>query len=148
MSMATDLGDAIVADLNGASFSQSFTAARRWLARWKVEELATLHVTVLPASALYETLSRSQDEEQHEIDIAIQKHIEVADNAQIDAMIALMEELVAHYRAKTLAIGAHQFQCLRRRFLPGAEVGYLREHLDELHVFTGVLRTSWFATTL
>ncbi len=141
--MIADLADAIVTELNAATFSQEFAAIRKWLAKWTLPQLATLRVSVVPGPATYETASRGQDDERHEMDIAVQKKIDPDTNSEVDALVKFMEEIIAHFRAKRLTAGSTNAICVIRSLIPGAEAAVAREHLEDKRTFTGVIRTTW-----
>ncbi len=61
MSLATDIADAVAAELNAAepdTFGQPFTAARRVLPAFELADLADLKVTVVPKAVLSSGASR------------------------------------------------------------------------------------------
>lgn len=142
-SLIAQISDAIVTELNAQTFSQEFTAVRKWLAKWTLPELATLRVSVVPGPATYTMASRGQDDERHEIDIAVQKKIDAGSIAAVDILVELMEEFIAHFRAKLLMAGTTNIICVVRALVPGAEAAVAREHLEDLRTFTGVIRTTW-----
>jgi len=143
MSLIADIADAVVAELNGAQFSLEFTAVRRWIVKWTLPDLNTLRVTVVPGPASYDPLDRCRDDERHEMDIAVQKKVNPADNTEIDALVALLEEFIEHFRRKELMAGSKAIKCVRRQLVPGSEAAVAKEHLEDFRSFTGVLRTTW-----
>jgi hypothetical protein len=94
------LADAVVADLNAATFSQSFLAARAYIPRWKLEELATIRVTVVPKDDVGERASRSQWQEDYQLDVAIQQKLSSNETAQMDGLILLGQELADHFKTR------------------------------------------------
>jgi hypothetical protein len=57
MSVITDVAEAIVAELNAATFSQPVNAVRAYLPQYKLTEMQSLHVTVVPTGhCLYEAV--------------------------------------------------------------------------------------------
>ena len=50
MALATDIADAVVAELAGGAFSQSFTPQRRVLPEHELADLKDLRATVVPAA--------------------------------------------------------------------------------------------------
>jgi len=142
-SVAAEIADAVVGELNGAQFSQEFTAVRRWIVKWTLPDLSTLRVTVVPGPASYEPLDRRRDDQRHEMDIAVQKKVNPNDNAEIDVLVALLEEFVDHFRQKQLTAGGRAIMCMRRAYIPGSEAAVAKEHLEDFRTFTGVLRTTW-----
>jgi len=94
------LADAVVADLNAATFSQSFTAQRSYLPRWKLEELATIRVTVVPKDDVGERASRAQWQEDYQLDVAIQQRLGANETAQMDALVLLGQELADYFKSR------------------------------------------------
>ena len=97
------LADAVVADLNAASFSQPFTAQRSYLPRWKLEELATIRVTVVPKDDVGERASRAQWQEDYQLDVAIQQRLGANETAQMDALVLLGQELADYFKSRNPA---------------------------------------------
>ncbi len=97
------LADAVVADLNAATFSQAFTAQRSYLPRWKLEELATIRVTVVPKDDVGERASRAQWQEDYQLDVAIQQRLGANETAQMDALVLLGQELADYFKSRNPA---------------------------------------------
>ena len=142
-SLAAQIADSIVTELNDAHFSQDFTAVRKWIVKWTLPDLNTLRVTVVPGPASYEPLDRRRDDQRHEMDIAVQKKVNPNENSQIDLLVGLVEEFVAHFRSKGLSAAGTAIKCVRRQLIPGSEAAVAKEHLEDFRTFTGVLRTTW-----
>ena len=97
------LADAVVADLSAATFSQPFTAQRSYLPRWKLEELATIRVTVVPKDDVGERASRAQWQEDYQLDVAIQQRLGANETAQMDALVLLGQELADYFKSRNPA---------------------------------------------
>ena len=97
------LADAVVADLNAATFSQPFTAQRSYLPRWKLEELAAIRVTVVPKDDVGERASRAQWQEDYQLDVAIQQRLGANETAQMDALVLLGQELADYFKSRNPA---------------------------------------------
>ena len=97
------LADAVVADLNAATFSQPFTTQRSYLPRWKLEELATIRVTVVPQDDVGERASRAQWQEDYQLDVAIQQRLGANETAQMDALVLLGQELADYFKSRNPA---------------------------------------------
>lgn len=142
-SLIAQIADAVVTELNDGQFGQEFTADRKWLVRWKLHDLQSLRVTVVPGPASYEKLDRCRDDQRHEMDIAVQKKIDPDKNTQVDELVGLMEEFIAHFRVKSLTAGGKAITCIQRALIPGSNAAVAKEHLEDMRTFTGVLRTTW-----
>ena len=134
MSVVTEVADAVVAELNAQEFSLAFTAVRSYLPRYDLAEMKDLRVTVVPRSMAILPATRSQNQHDVEIDIAVQKKLTKADNQEIDSLVDLVDEIAQKFRLKRLST------------LPAAvwaktveDPIYLPEHLDQLRQFTSVV---------
>ena len=67
------IADSLVAALNGHSFSKPFTAVRAYLPTYKLEDMGTLHVTVVPATFDGEAADRTRERESHVLHVAVQQ---------------------------------------------------------------------------
>ncbi|MFM7842918.1 MAG: hypothetical protein ACKPEY_01640 [Planctomycetota bacterium] len=94
------LADVIVADLNAATFSQSFITERSYLPRWRLEDLSTIRVTVVPKDNVGERASRSQWQEDYQIDVAVQQRLGSNEQDQADGLIQLAEELADYFKTR------------------------------------------------
>jgi len=134
MSAITAIADAMVAELNAAAWGLPFTATRTYLPRYKLEDMDTLHVTVVPKTDTVLAGDRGKSRHDYQLDVAVQKKLEAADNAEIDPLVTLTEEIADYFRGKRLAL------------LPSAVWGttevraiYDPEHLVELGQFTSLV---------
>lgn len=92
------LADAIVADLNSHPFSQAFQAQRCYLPRWKLEDLATIRVSVVPKDDVGQRASRAQWQEDYQIDVAIQQHLTGDEQSLMDGLILLAQEIADYFK--------------------------------------------------
>ena len=127
------IADAVTAELNGNSFSQSFTAQRLYLPVFDLQGMSTLKVTVVPKGITSQSLDRSRDSFDYQIDVAIQKKV-ANEIATIDALMLLAEEIADYFRTNPLSSypGA---RCMNVENIPV----YAQDHLQELRQFTSVL---------
>ena len=137
------IADAIVTGLNAEDMSQNYTATRRWYADWTLIELATLHVTVVPGPATYEVINRQQDDQRHEMDIAVQQKINPRDNKNVDVLVELMEEIIEYCRPLSLTAGSVSVRCIMRALIAPDQAVVDPVILKEKRAFTGVIRTTW-----
>jgi hypothetical protein len=134
MAVISDIAEAVTQELNGATFSQAFTAQRAYLPIFELPEMQDLHVTVVPKSVSILPGGRSHNQHDYAIDVAVQKKLNATDNTEIDPLLSLVDEIADHFRLKRLDS------------YPGAvwvktdnEPVYDPEHLDRLRQFTSVL---------
>lgn len=133
MATIIQIADAVVAQLNAATFSQPLTAARHYAPSFKLPDMKSLHVTVVPRAISSASLDRNRDTFSYEIDVAVQKKTD-GEQLALDALMTLVEEIADHFRAGTLA----SFPGARCMDVKNAPV-FSPEHLDEFRQFTSVL---------
>jgi hypothetical protein len=128
------LADAIVTELNAAVLSVKLRAERHYQPRFDIQELADIHVSVVPASLARTPDSRKADLNEYEIDIAVQKRVEPTDFKQLDDMAAVVEEL-ADFVRRTRPADYPEAICTGIRNEPI----FSPEHLEQKRTFTSVL---------
>jgi len=135
MSTIADIAEAVVAALNGHTFSPPFTAQRAYRAAFDLKDMKDLHVAVVPKGVEMSTAGRGLAQSDVQIDIGVQKKLAAADNAEIDALMELMEltQEIAEFVRATRQFGDAAW--VRTENLPI----YSQEHLAELRQFTSVL---------
>jgi len=138
MSILVDIADALVADLNGHEFTQAFTAVRRYLPHYTLEELATLRVTVVPVSISESLADRSRVRGEYTMEVGVEKKI--AQEADVDSLLALLEEITDHVRMGRLALAGGETAFWIRTEV---EPAFAPEHLEELRAFTGVIAATY-----
>ena len=138
MPVITDIADAIVAELNAATFSQSVAAERHYLPQFELKEMQTLHVTVVPKTVVLASSDRSRSQRDYSIDMAVQKRLETGDNAELDPLLALVEQIADHFRGRRLASFPDAAWLKTEQ-----TVLYAPEHIDELRQFTSVLTLTY-----
>lgn len=132
MALITDIADAVVDALNGQTFSQPVTAVRAYRAAFDLQEMKDLHVTVVPKGLELITAGRGVAQSDVQIDIGVQKKLATGDDAEIDELMGLVQEIAEFIRTT-------------RQFGDAAWVKtentpiYSQEHLGELRQFTSVL---------
>ena len=134
MPLITQVAEAVIAELNGTTFSQPFTAVRSFLPRSELAELKTLKVTVVPSGLSVVTASRGQTQQDVAIDIAVQQKLTGENNADLDPLLALAEEIAAHFRGKRLASLPNAIW-VKTEF----KTIYAPDHIDQLRTFTSVV---------
>lgn len=134
MSVITDIAEAVKEALNAATFSQAFTAERHYQPLFELPEMKDLHVTVVPGALSIQPLGRGQNQCDVKVDVAIQKKFAKGDNAELDPLMALVEEIADHFRLKRLA-GYEAAMWVKTENAPV----YAQEHMEQLRQFTSVL---------
>ena len=134
MAVITDIADAVVAELNGGTFSQPFEAKRYYRPVFDLAEMSDLHVSVVPRGMTIERADRSRNQHDVQIDVAVQQKLRTADNAELDALMALVEEIADFFRLRRLAEYPDAVW-VKTENVPV----YAQEHLEEFRQFTSVL---------
>ena len=138
MSTVLNVADAVVAQLNTATLSQPVVAERLYVPNFDLQDMQDLRVTVVPRELHVRSLDRGRNNYEAEIDLAVQKKFKKGDAAEIDPLVAFVEEIADLFRLKRLAS------------FPGAiwsrtdhQVLYSQEHWDQLRQFTSLLTLSF-----
>lgn len=110
---SADIADALAAALN-AEFADDFVAARKWRPSYKLEALHALRVSVSPRSRQSSLLTRGADQHLHTIDVTFQKQVEGGTDAEqeadIDTLTDLVERVADHMARLTLSPGGRPFE--------------------------------------
>jgi len=88
MALVTDIADAVVTELTGGAFSQSFTPQRRVLPEHELAEMKDLRVTVVPRGVEITASSRTTSQHDVQIDVGIQKKIGKATDTEVATLLA------------------------------------------------------------
>jgi len=137
MAVLVDIAQAVVAELNGHTFSRPFTAVRSYRPLFEREEMKDLHVTVVPNGFTVEALDRRRSQGDYSVEIAIQHAPDPLEPA-MDDLVGLVEEIAAFFQFSRPASYPSAI-CVKVSFAPGCERGYAPEHIDQLRQFTSVL---------
>lgn len=138
MAVITDIADALVAELNGATFSQPVAAERHYLPRFDLPEMQTLHVTVVPQGVVLASGDRARGQGDYSLDVAVQQKITTGNNAELDALTNLVEEIADCVRGRRLAAYPDAAWLKTEQTVLSAP-----EHLAELRQFTSVLTVTY-----
>lgn len=132
MAQLVDVAEAIVVALNGEVFTPAFVATRDYEPTFDLQD-AALRVTVVPRALPSGILSRSESQSDAQIDIGVQKKVSgSATNAEMDALISLVEEIAIFVRAE------REFSTSRWIRTENDPI-YSPEHLKDMRQFTSVL---------
>lgn len=134
MAVITDIADAIVAELNGATFIQPVTAVRSYLPQYDLTEMQSLHVTVVPKGIVLGSADRSRSQGDYSIDVAVQRKFAAGDNADLDGLTNLVEEIINHFRGRRLDSYPDAAWLKTEQ-----TVLYAPEHMAELRQFTSIV---------
>ncbi|GJQ27714.1 MAG: hypothetical protein HBSAPP02_27460 [Phycisphaerae bacterium] len=136
MSTILDISDAVTSSLNAGPFDPALNAERRYQPAFDLADLAALKVSVVPKSVTISNATRTDGYFDCAVDIGVQKKI--TDDAEIDALVNLIEEIADHLRQKRLD------DAPEAAFVSIAnEPVFAPEHLDTQRVFTSVLTVTY-----
>ncbi len=140
------IADALVAALNVATFVQSFEATRSYQPTFELPDMKTLRVSVVPKGKVSSPEGSNREARAHlyQIDIGIQKKLSedtATEQAQFDAMMALVQEIDAHLEEKRLP-GADDAKWMETINEPV----FIPEHLEQYRQFSSVLTLTYRAT--
>jgi len=136
VSVITALADAVAASLNAGSFGMPFTAERLHQPSFDLAELAELHVSVVPKSQTITNATRQHSFFDCAVDVGVQK--KVFDDAEVDALLDLIQEIADHLRLKRLD-GYPTAAWLSIEHEPVVA----SEHLDQNRQLTSVLTVTY-----
>ena len=135
MTTAIDIADAVVAELNGRTFSQPFTAQRAYLPVFDLKDMADLHVTVVPRGVEIVAAGRGQSQTDFTVDVAVQHKPADLANATLDGLMSLVNEIAGFFFGRRLSGDMSRAVWVKTANVPI----YLPKHLEELRQFTSVL---------
>ncbi len=138
MSVILDIADAVVASLNAGSFALEFEAERKYQPAFELQDMQTLHVSVVPKSLAITTAARDSGFFDVAIDIGVQKKVNADESAELDALMNLVEQIADHLRMKRLDDAPNA------AWLGVAnEPVFAPEHLEQWRQFTSVLTVTY-----
>lgn len=150
------LGDALVIALGAMQLARPFPVTIApvfaWWHKYALEDLGTLRVSVVPGPIDTLRIGRHKigadtsavAERVRDIDLITQGRIEPEDVSAVDALVALQEEFADRLIGGNLDTGTRGTAvCLALEMASPEKAALDRGHLNDLRVFTAVLRTHW-----
>lgn len=138
MSIVVQIADAVVAELNAGTFAEPFTAQRLFSPVFDLQDMQTLHVSVVPRSVTSQPASRSSGFYDYAIDIGVQKKLNSEDPAEVEDRLSLVEAIGEYLRNRKLT-SMPEASWVKTENAPV----YVPEHLDQLRQFTSVLTVTY-----
>lgn len=134
MARITDIADAVAAEINALDTPPLGAVRYARVPEFALADMKTLHVTVVPKGWESQLASRSSSQFEYQIDVGVQKKWLTGDNAELDGLLALVERIADHFRAKRLTtMPAAMWVKAENTPL------YSPEHMKDLRQFTSVL---------
>ena len=138
MAVIINIAEAVKEELNGASFSQAFTAERHYQPTFELKDMKTLHVTVVPKDIEMQLATRNSSQHDCQIDVAIQKKLETADLAEVDELMGFVEEIISFLSRRKLALAPNALWIKTAN-----EPIYAAEHMEQFRQFTSILTLTY-----
>lgn len=139
MSTIAAIADAVAAHITAGTYMRPVTAARFYQPAFTLEDLKDLRVSVVPRTVGIAAASRDSSTFECVIDVGVQQKL-LAENEQaaIDALLDLVEEIADHLRLKRLP-GAPEAAWAGIAHEPVVS----SESLEQHRVFTSVLSVTY-----
>ena len=151
MSLAINIADAMVAELNAAppgTFDPAFTAVRRVLPVFDLAEMADLHVSVVPRAVEIAGATRSASQYDVQIDIGVQQKLAPGGGGgggdldqQVPPLCELVDQIAAYLTRRVLLTMPNAIWVRLAN-----DPIYAPEHLSQLRQFTSVLTLTYRIT--
>ena len=133
------LAEAVKDALAAGSFTQSFTPTRVALPEFKLVDLGTLTVTVVPREMTLSLDSRRDNACEMGIDVAVHKRVSDTGTTTVDALMALVQEIADHMTRRDLTAAGGTAFWRETRIDPL----YAPEELRQNRLFVSVLRLDY-----
>jgi len=135
MAAITDIADAVVAELNGHTFSLPVTAVRAYVPQYELAEMNTLHVTVVPKGRTKSAVGRVPRTSEHTLDVAVQKKLAGEGTVDADPLMGLVEEIDTYFDIGKRLASYPNAVCVAVANLPI----FAPDHFEQFRQFTSVL---------
>lgn len=133
MSVITDIAQAVADELNSAEFSVPVQAVRHYQPVYELQQMQTLHVTVVPRGIVTSVLDRSHTQHEVQIDIAVQKKFSSGTVEELDPLMDLVQEIADYFNRRQLSGTNAVWVKTENKPI------YAPEHMQELRQFTSIL---------
>lgn len=137
-SVAVDIAEAMLATLEGVEFSQEYTADRRYVVNWDVEELTGVEMSIVPQAQLVTNQDRTRNSNEVSVDVGIQVKVDGITPEHVDPYMVLAQEVMDHFSRRALPdLPAAKFMRV------GSKVIFSPAHLDQKRTFTSVVTVTY-----
>lgn len=133
------IADAVVVFLDAGSFTESITPSRAVHVATDLKDIKTAMVYVIPKSSGISIADRTKDFVTYAVSLAVMKKIDPDDIAQVDAMLVLVEQIIAELNRKTILDPAVSFVSIEN------DPAYDADHLDQFRQFTSIVTVTYRA---
>lgn len=136
--LVSQLADALVVELNNATFTPAVVAQRIYRPVHSLPQLDEIKLLVVPRSFATSATDRGADQLELQVDVGVRRRVRPDEDEDIDQMLSLLDQVSEWLNRRQLV------QMPAARFLGLlAEPIYDPEDLDNRHVFTGVLTATY-----
>jgi len=132
------IGDAVVTKLNAATFTQSFTAVRKYAPLYRLRDMDALHVTVVTSSESIEQSDRATRQHDYTIDIGVQKRFSSDALTTLDPLADLVQEISDEFTGAELT--AYTSATWTRT---SVDPIFAPDHMSKFRQFTSVVRLTY-----
>tara|TARA_R110002051_G_scaffold14483_2_gene46939 strand:+ start:364 stop:795 length:432 start_codon:yes stop_codon:yes gene_type:complete len=129
------IADAIVTKLNADTFDLSFTAVRKYAPLYRLRDMDTLHVTVVPSSETITQLHRTKQVHEYTIDVGVQQRFSSDANTTIDPLADLVQDIADAFAGASLS-GFTSAAWVSSEIEPI----FAPDHFTQFRQFTSVIR--------
>ncbi len=140
MAVLTDIADAVVAELEGATLSQTPTVERVFVPSYDRAKVSGLRIYVVATGQAISDFTRGSDEFDYTVRLGIYKPVTLAAmTTECDAMVAFVEEVIDLFRSNDRLTS----------YADAALVGISNEpaydpaQLDQHHVFVSLVTLTY-----
>lgn len=95
------VADAVIAELNAATWPFSFVAARNYVVDMNKADTRTMQVIVQHTGTSAQQITRKHRRETHGILISVRMNVDPTNKSAVDSLEAFTESVADHFRAKT-----------------------------------------------
>jgi len=129
MSMPIQMAEAVLQKIKEAF--PDIQSERRYVPSLELKDTKETRIIVVPKDISYERASRSHNNVQVAVDVAVMKKFQKGDAAELDPLCDLVEKILKLFDSKTLGDAL----CLRAKNVPI----YAQEHYDKWRQFTSLV---------
>ena len=129
MSLPIQMAEAVLQKIK-ESFPD-IQSERRYVPSLELKDTKDTRIIVVPKDISYERASRSHNNVQVAVDVAVMKKFQKGDAAELDPLCDLVEKILKQFDGKTLGDAL----CLKAQNVPI----YAQEHYDKWRQFTSLI---------
>jgi hypothetical protein len=130
------IAEAVKANLAAATLSQTFTPLRLYVPEYDLKEISDLKVSVLPLARSNDTKTRDKHQEDHQVQVGVQKRVSASEVSAVDDLMQFVQEIADRLKDAGEMGGATWLS-------DSNEPVYNPLHLKDHNVFTSVLTLTY-----